>query len=108
MTLATGEFIRRFLIHVLPHGFHRIRHYGLLASGTRTDNIARARELLAVPAAQPEATDTGCAEADEPKPLAHPCPCCGGRMIIIEAFQRGGSPRYRPAASTAVIRIDTS
>ena len=48
MTLATDEFIRRFLIHVLPHGFHRIRHYGLLASGTRADNIARARELLAV------------------------------------------------------------
>ena len=49
MTLATDEFIRRFLIHVLPHGFHRIRHYGLFASGTRADNIARARELLAVP-----------------------------------------------------------
>ena len=48
MTLATDEFIRRFLIHVLPHGFHRIRHYGLFASGTRADNIARARELLAV------------------------------------------------------------
>ena len=54
MTLATAEFIRRFLIHVLPHGFHRIRHYGLLASGTRADNIARARELLNVPATQPE------------------------------------------------------
>ena len=55
MTLATAEFIRRFLIHVLPQGFHRIRHYGLLASGTRADNIARARRLLDVPAAQPEA-----------------------------------------------------
>jgi len=108
MTLATGEFIRRFLIHVLPHGFHRIRHYGLFASGTRADNIARARELLAVPAAQSEAADTNCAEANEPKPPAHPCPCCGGRMVIIETFQRGSSPRYRPAASTAVIRIDTS
>jgi hypothetical protein len=43
MTLATGEFIRRFLIHVLPAGFHRIHHYGLFASGTRADNIARAR-----------------------------------------------------------------
>jgi hypothetical protein len=108
MTLATGEFIRRFLIHVLPHGFHRIRHYGLLASGTRADNIARACELLAMPAAQSEAGDTNCAEANEPKPLAHPCPCCGGRMIIIETFQRGSSPRTRPATSTAVIRIDTS
>jgi hypothetical protein len=108
MILATVEFIRRFLIHVLPQGFHRIRHYGLLASSTRSDNIERARRLLDVPAAQPEAGDDSCAEANEPKPLAHPCPCCGGRMIVIETFQRGASPRYRPAASTAVIRIDTS
>jgi hypothetical protein len=108
MTLSTGEFIRRFLIHVLPHGFHRIRHYGLLASGTRAHNIARARRLLDMPAAQPEAGDDSCAEANEPKPPAHPCPCCGGRMVIIETFERGCSPRYRPAASTAVIRIDTS
>jgi hypothetical protein len=106
MTLATGEFIRRFLIHVLPQGFHRIRHYGLFASATRADNIARARRLLDVPAAQPEAGDTNCAEATEL--LAQPCPCCGGRMIIIERFQRGASPRTRPAASTAAIRIDTS
>jgi putative transposase len=108
MTLATGEFIRLFLIHVLPHGFHRIRHYGLLASGTRADNIARARRLLDVPAAQPEAGDDSCAEANEFKPPAHPCPCCGGRMAIIETFERGCSPRYRPAASPIVIRIDTS
>src|SRR6202163_4040066 len=104
MTLATGEFIRRFLIHVLPQGFHRIRHYGLFASATRADNIARARRLLDVPAAQPEAGDTNCAQTNEP--LAHPCPCCGGRMVIIETFQRGSSPRYRPPAT--VIRIDTS
>jgi hypothetical protein len=108
MTLATAEFIRRFLIHVLPSGFHRIRHYGLLASGTRADNIAQARRLLDVPAAQLEVGDTNDAEANEPKPLEHPCPCCGARMIIIETFQRGSSPRYRPATSTAVIRIDTS
>ena len=108
MTLATAEFIRRFLIHVLPQGFHRIRHYGLLASGTRADNIARARRLLDVPAAQPEAADNSCTEVDDPKPLSHPCPCCGGRMIVIETFRRGTSPRYRPATSTAVIRIDTS
>ena len=106
MTLATGEFIRRFLIHVLPQGFHRIRHYGLFASATRADNIARARRLLDVPAAQPKAGDTNCAQTNEP--LAHPCPRCGGRMVIIERFQRGFSPRYHPAASTAVIRIDTS
>src|SRR5580692_10911228 len=108
MTLATAEFIRRFLIHVLPHGFHRIRHYGLLASGTRADNIARVRRLLDAPAEQPEAADTTRTETEEPKPLAQPCPCCGGRMIIIERFRRGSSPRYRPATSAAVIRIDTS
>jgi hypothetical protein len=108
MTLATAEFIRRFLIHVLPHGFHRIRHYGLFASGTRADNIARARELLNSSAPQAEAGHPDAANADEPSALAHPCPCCGGRMIIIETFQRGASPRTRPAASTAAIRIDTS
>ena len=108
MTLTTAEFIRRFLIHVLPHGFHRIRHYGLLASGTRADNIAQARRLLDVRATQAEAGDANGAEANEPKPLSHPCPCCGGRMIIIERFRRGSSPRYRPATSIAVIRIDTS
>src|SRR3984893_160898 len=108
MTLSTDEFIRRFLIHALPHGFHRIRHYGLLASGTRADNIARARRLLDVPAAQPEAGDDSRAEDPDLKPLPHPCPCCGGRMVIIEIFRRGSSPRYRPATSTAVIRIDTS
>ena len=108
MTLTTAEFIRRFLIHVLPLRFHRIRHYGLLASGTRAHNIARARQLLDVPAAQPEPGDDSCAEANEPKQLSHPCPCCGGRMVIIETFQRGASPRTRPSASTAVIRIDTS
>ena len=105
MTLATAEFIRKFLIHVLPSGFHRIRHYGLLASGTRADNIAHARRLLDVPAEQHEAGDDSDAEDAE---LSHPCPCCGGRMLIIETFQHGASPRYRPAASTAVIRIDTS
>jgi hypothetical protein len=108
MMLTNAEFIRRFLIHVLPHGFHRIRHYGLLASGTRADNIARVHRLLDVPTAQPEATDNSGAEATELKPLSHPCPCCGGRMIIIETFQRGEAPRYRPAVSNAAIRIDTS
>jgi len=109
MSLATGQFIRRFLIHVLPQGFHRIRHYGLCASGTRAKNIARARELLNASTAQPRTADTAISsETSELKPLAHPCPCCGGRMIIIETFQRGSSPRYRPAAPTAVIRIDTS
>ncbi len=94
----------RFLIHVLPHGFHRIRHYGLLASSKRVENIARARELLNVLAPPPR--DAVAPEPNEPQTLTHPCPCCGGRMIIIETFTRGCSPRYRPPAAT--IRIDTS
>jgi hypothetical protein len=105
MTLATDEFIRRFLIHVLPTGLHRIRHYGLFASGKRVENIARARALLNAPAPQTETTTPDAANADEPPALAHPCPCCGGRMIIIETFARGCSPRTRPTGS---IRIDTS
>jgi hypothetical protein len=108
MTLATHEFIRRFLIHVLPSGFHRIRHYGLFASGKRADNIARARQLLAVPILPIEAIKAASADANEPQTPKHPCPCCGGRMIIIETFQRGCSPRYRPTAPTIAIRIDTS
>jgi hypothetical protein len=104
MTLATHEFIRRFLIHVLPGGFHRIRHYGLLANGARVENIARARKLLCVPATQSAPVDAD-ANADEPPMLSHPCPCRGGRMIIIETFERGATPRTPP---TSPIRIDTS
>ncbi len=107
MTLATDEFIRRFLVHVLPKGFHRIRHYGLLANGNRADNIARARQLLAVPSRPKEPETAEATAADEPRVLPCPCPCCGGRMIIIETFERGSTPRYRPTPPTA-IRIDTS
>lgn len=102
MTLATDEFIRRFLIHVLPKGFHRIRHYGLLAKSSCADNIARARELLAVKDREREPTET---IVDASKP---PCPCCGGRMIVIEVFERGATPRHQPTAPTSAIRIDTS
>ena len=105
MTLAIDEFIRRFLIHVLPGGFHRIRHYGLFANGGRAQNIARARHLLNVPATPSEQTDANGTDNSAPQTLSRPCPCCGGRMIIIETFERGCSPRYRPTVS---IRIDTS
>jgi hypothetical protein len=105
MTLAVDEFIRRFLIHVLPGGFHRIRHYGLFANGGRAENIARARHLLNVPTTQNEPSAADGAADSEPQTLSHPCPCCGGRMIIIETFERGGAPRYRP---TVPVRIDTS
>ena len=108
MTLATHEFIRRFLIHVLPPGFHRIRHYGLFANTSRADNIARARELLAVPMLPIEAIKTASTDTNEPQTPEHPCPCCGGRMIIIETFERASKPRYRPTAPAVAIRIDTS
>ncbi len=108
MTLATHEFIRRFLIHVLPNGFHRIRHYGLFASSKRVENIARVRELLNEPAPQTEAHNAPGSEIDKPQPLSHPCPCCGGRMIIIETFARGSTPRHRPTNPMVAIRIDTS
>ena len=105
MTLAAHEFIRRFLMHVLPKGFHRIRHYGLFASGNRVANLARARELLAVPSRVTEPETEAPAEPDQPLTLPEPCPCCGGRMIIIEVFAPGCSPRTRPTSS---FRIDTS
>jgi Putative transposase/Transposase zinc-binding domain len=107
MTLATDEFIRRFLMHILPAGFHRIRYYGLLASAVRADNIARARELLALPWLPIDAIEAAATKPDEPKSPEHPCPCCGGRMIIIETFERGCQPRCRPPPP-AEIRSDTS
>jgi hypothetical protein len=96
MTLATPEFIRRFLIHVLPAGFHRIRHYGLFANGGRADNLARARELLGVVGPQREADTSDAANDNEAPTRAQPCPCCGGRMIVIETFERGAQPRAPP------------
>jgi hypothetical protein len=113
MTLAPAEFIRRFLIHVLPKGFHRIRHYGLFANGNRKETIARARELLAVATAEKPKdagppTSNGTADADQPCVAPRPCPCCGARMLIIEVFARGETPRHRPSPRPAKIRIDTS
>jgi Putative transposase len=104
MTLDTHEFIRRFLIHVLPNGFHRIRHYGLLASGVKADSLMLARKLLDVAPPAPEPEDT----APEPPTALKPCPCCGSAMRIIEVFEAGEPARHRPAAMPAAIRIDTS
>jgi hypothetical protein len=104
MTLDTHEFIRRFLMHVLPKGFHRIRHYGLLANGNRAANIAKARELLSVPASV-EAPEP---ENDDPCVLPSPCPCCGGRMLVIETFDRGSISRHKATPMPPVSRIDTS
>ena len=94
MTLATDEFIRRFLLHVLPRGFHRIRHYGLLAASTRKTGLARARELLAV--APPPDDEV---PLEEPREVRSPCPCCGGQMIVIEVFARWCQPRAPPRTS---------
>ncbi len=105
MTLAVDEFIRRFLIHVLPSGFHRIRHYGLFANGGRAENIVRARQLLQIPEPPQQPDNTGRADGGEVHPAAFPCPCCGGRMIVIETFERGCTPRHQP---TQRIRIDSS
>ena len=108
MTLAIDEFIRRFLMHALPKGFHCIRHYGLLANGSRADNVAKARALLNVPRPDAIPDDPKSADAAEPPTLSRPCPCCGGRMLIVETFARGCEPKYRPATAPFVIRIDTS
>jgi len=108
MTLTAHEFIRRFLMHVLPKGFHRIRHYGLFANGNRTANIARARELLGAAPRVVEPEEEKAAALDEPRVLPCPCPRCGGRMIIIEVFARGCQPSYRPTPAPTPIRIDTS
>jgi Putative transposase/Transposase zinc-binding domain len=105
MTLHPHEFIRRFLIHVLPKGFHRIRHYGLFANGNRADNIARARELLNVPPPAKDADEVKPAD-DESQVLPCPCPRCGGRLIIIETFAQGTQPTSWPAPNPT--RIDTS
>jgi len=96
MTLDPSEFIRRFLLHVLPKGFHRIRHYGLLASATRKANLARARVLLKAPACAdtpPDDDATGQAVPTDHRPT---CAHCGGRMVVVETFERGARPRGPP------------
>src|SRR6202043_912512 len=108
MPLAPEEFTRRFLIHVLPKGFHRIRHYGLLARPSCADNIARARELIGVPMPQDHNADANAVNPNETPTPSLPCPYCGGRMITIEIFERGSAPRHRPTGPIVAIRIDTS
>lgn len=93
MTVSADEFIRRFLLHILPRGFHRIRHYGLLAASCRKASLERIRALLAV--APPAEADV----PDEPADAPRPCPCCGGRMVVIEVFERGHQSRAPPATA---------
>ena len=103
MTLDVHEFIRRFLLHLLPTGFHRIRHYGLFAGTVRANNIERVRQLLAAPPPQrpPAKADN---DAQTPSP-SHRCPWCGGRMILVETFEGARPARSAPPSR---IRIDTS
>ena len=101
MTLGADEFIRRFLLHVLPDGFHRIRHYGLFASGCRATNVTRIRSLRA-PVSLPSRAEPDAVSDTETSTPA--CPCCGGRLVIVERFRRGETPRTLPTA----VRIDTS
>ena len=93
MHLPTSEFIRRFLIHVLPSGFHRIRHTGFLANGIRRNRIKMIRKLLDLePDADPKTDDDQCADTNEQDQA---CPKCGGVMIVIETFKRGQIPQSR-------------
>jgi hypothetical protein len=104
MRLDAGEFMRRFLMHVLPDGFHRIRHYGLFANGHRAEKLALCRKLLDVIAdARDEPDGQPASEATEPTE-SPPCPCCGGRMRIIESFERGAAPLTTSVATV----FDTS
>jgi hypothetical protein len=103
MTLAPAEFIRRFLLHVLPGGFHRIRHYGLFANPARAANLAKARALLQAP--RPPPADASADPQIALKP-AKACPCCGGRMLLVEIFERGAAPSAAPPGPA--IGIDSS
>ena len=102
MTLDADEFIRRFLIHVLPDGFHRIRHYGLFANANRAGNIALARRFLGVPDPAPSSGESDDTENRHEDDEWNACPCCGGRMIIIETFEPGCQPRQWPIPSSGL------
>ncbi|MCP4877726.1 MAG: IS91 family transposase, partial [Gammaproteobacteria bacterium] len=105
MTLKIDEFIRHFLIHVLPGGFHRIRHYGLLANSGRQDNLKRARQLLLEQTDDDDANENSAIENTESRQhdvlelaqVTYVCPDCGSPMVVIECFERGQLPRAPPA-----------
>ena len=101
MTLSNDEFIRRFLLHVLPRGFHRIRHYGFLANARRVENISHARELLAVPL--PQLVDEA-ASGDEPPVSTYVCRSCEAPMIIIETLAPVGLPRTNLPRAPPIIK----
>ena len=96
-----AEFIRRFLLHILPKSFHR--HYGLLAGMAKVEAIAKARDMLMASATEPNTAEVN---VDATTAHAHSFPCCGGDMTIIEVFEPGCQPQHRPVAQ--IISIDTS
>jgi hypothetical protein len=98
MSLTPAEFIRRFLLHVLPRRFHRIRHYGLIANRQRADNLALARKLLAKPLDENPVIEAEPEESVEEHGMVYPCPACGGAMVIIERFDPNKTPRAQPRA----------
>ncbi|QEE41693.1 MULTISPECIES: IS91 family transposase [unclassified Methylobacterium] len=100
MTLSATEFIRRFLLHVLPRGFHRIRHYGLLTGANRKAGLAHIRAILGVPA-PPRPTADAPDPQDSPGKARSPCPCCGGPMMIVGSFAGWHQPRGPPFRSTS-------
>ncbi len=91
--LEIAEFIRRFLLHVLPDGFQRIRHYGFLANSRRAAKLALCRGLLDEPLGSTDRNDDDDTDPDVPDQEQPPCPCCGGRMKVIETFD---GPLSRP------------
>lgn len=95
MTLAADEFIRRLLVHVLPKGLQRIRHYGLLANANRVAAIAKARELLDVPTIDSPPGPTPSADDGARRVWPAACPCCGKRLFVVEVFAQGETPRHR-------------
>ena len=105
MTLTVDEFMRRLLMHVLPRRFHPIGHYGLFANGGGADNIARARELLGMPATD---VKEGTAAPDRSKEPAQRCRSCGGPITVIETFEAGRKPSWRPPPPIRRIGIDSS
>jgi hypothetical protein len=102
MTLDADEFVRRFLIYVLPDGFHRIRHYGLFANANRAANIALARRLLGAPDPAPSSSQSDGATGANEDEERNTCSCCGGRMIIVETFEPGCQPQLWPFPATAL------
>ena len=101
MTLTADEFMRRFLLHVLPSGFHRIRHFGLIANNGRKEKLALARELLNVVPAVAVTETNGDDAMDDPVRPAFVCAHCGAQMIVLESFVRGQSIRAPPSVTGA-------